>query len=208
MDTLNIIVLISALLLFGSILISSISSRVGAPILLVFLVLGMLAGEDGPGQIQFQDYRLTYVIGTVALAVILLDGGLQTRTEWFRVGLKPALSLATLGVLLTSITTGLFTSWLLDIDLVQGLLVGAIVGSTDAAAVFTLLRGRGINLAQRVEATLEIESGTNDPMAVFLTIILVSALANGESILGWGLLLHFLQQQAKIWLMLSKGVWV
>jgi potassium/hydrogen antiporter len=185
-DYLNTIVLIIALLLFGSILISSVSSRVGAPLLLVFLILVMLAGEDGPGQIQFHNFSVAYIIGTIALAVILLDS--------FRVGLKPALSLATIGVLLTSIITGLFTTWLLDLDLTQGLLIGAIVGSTDAAAVFSLLSGRGINLEQRVGATLEIESGTNDPMAVFLTIILISALTTGESIFGWGIIIHFLQQ--------------
>lgn len=194
LDDLNTVILVSALLLFGSILLSTVSTRAGAPILLVFLVLGMLAGEDGPGGIEFQDYRISYVIGTVALAVILLDGGLRTRTDWFRVGLKPALSLATVGVVLISTLTGLFTSWLLGLDLAQGLLVGAIVGSTDASAVFTLLQGQGLNLAERVGSTLEIESGTNDPMAVFLTVIFVSTLANGESLANWGILLHFLQQ--------------
>ncbi|MEX2353666.1 MAG: potassium/proton antiporter, partial [Gammaproteobacteria bacterium] len=194
MDLLNTIVLIGALLFFVSILISAVSTRVGAPLLLVFLVLGMLAGDEGPGNIQFQDFRLAYVIGTVALAIILLDGGLRTRTESFRVGLKPAVSLATVGVVLTSAIVGVFTSWLLDISLVQGLLVGAIVGSTDAAAVFSLLHGRGINLEQRVGVTLEIESGTNDPMAIFLTIILITALTTGESVFGWLIVVNFLQQ--------------
>jgi len=194
MELLNTLVLIGALLFFVSILISAVSSRIGAPVLLVFLVLGMLAGDEGPGNIEFQNFRLAYIIGTVALAIILLDGGLRTRTESFRVGLKPAISLATVGVVLTSAIVGVFTAWLLDIGLVQGLLVGAIVGSTDAAAVFSLLHGRGINLEQRVGVTLEIESGTNDPMAVFLTIILITALTTGESIFGWLVVISFLQQ--------------
>jgi len=199
MDFLNTVVLVAALLLFGSILLSSVSTRVGAPLLLVFLLVGMLAGEEGPGRIEFDDIRLAYVIGAVALAVILLDGGMRTRTESFRVGLRPALSLATLGVLLTSIITGFFTAWVLDLGLLQGMLVGAIVGSTDAAAVFSLLHGRGINLEQRVGVTLEIESGTNDPMAVFLTIILIAALTTGEPVFGW-------QTGVNIFLQLTVGI--
>jgi cell volume regulation protein A len=194
MDFLNTLVLSAALLLFGSILISAASSRIGAPVLLVFLILGMLAGEEGPGNIRFHDFRLSYVIGTVALAIILLDGGLRTRFETFRVGLWPALSLATLGVIITSAIVGVFTAWLLDLDLLQGLLVGAIVGSTDAAAVFSLLHGRGMNLEQRVGVTLEIESGTNDPMSIFLTIILIAALSSGHSIFEWGSVAYFIQQ--------------
>jgi cell volume regulation protein A len=194
MDFLNTLVLSAALLLFGSILISAASSRIGAPVLLVFLILGMLAGEEGPGNIRFHNFQLAYVIGTVALAIILLDGGLRTRFETFRVGLWPALSLATFGVVITSAIVGVFTAWLLDLNLLQGLLVGAIVGSTDAAAVFSLLHGRGMNLEQRVGVTLEIESGTNDPMAIFLTIILIAALSTGDSIFEWGSVIYFIQQ--------------
>ena len=194
MDFLNTLVLSAALLLFGSILISAASSRIGAPVLLVFLILGMLAGEEGPGNIRFHNFQLAYVIGTVALAIILLDGGLRTRFETFRVGLWPALSLATFGVVITSAIVGVFTAWLLDLDLLQGLLVGAIVGSTDAAAVFSLLHGRGMNLEQRVGVTLEIESGTNDPMAIFLTIILIAALSTGDSIFELGSVIFFIQQ--------------
>lgn len=194
MDFLNTLVLSAALLLFGSILISAASSRIGAPVLLVFLILGMLAGEEGPGNIRFHNFQLAYVIGTVALAIILLDGGLRTRFETFRVGLWPALSLATFGVVITSAIVGVFTAWLLDLNLLQGLLVGAIVGSTDAAAVFSLLHGRDVNLEQRVGVTLEIESGTNDPMAIFLTIILIAALSTGDSIFEWGSVIYFIQQ--------------
>jgi len=186
--------MVGALLLFGSILASVLSARVGAPLLLVFLVLGMLAGEEGFGQIEFDNARLAYVIGTVALAIILLDGGMRTRADTFRVGLYPAVSLATVGVLLTSAAVGLFATWLLDLHWMQGLLLGAIIGSTDAAAVFSLLHAQGMNLKQRVGSTLEIESGSNDPMAIFLTILLIEALSETGTRLGWDIAVYLLQQ--------------
>lgn len=194
MEFLNHMVLIGAVLLFGSILASAASSRLGAPLLLVFLILGMLAGGEGLGGIQFDNVRLAYVIGTVSLAVILLDGGMRTRAETFRVGLYPAVSLATLGVVLTSAIVGLFAAWLLDLRWMQGLLLGAIVGSTDAAAVFSMLHARGMNLKQRVGSTLEIESGSNDPMAVFLTVLLIGGLSQRGTLLDWGIAGDFLQQ--------------
>ena len=194
MEFLNHIVLIGAVLLFASILASAASARLGAPLLLVFLVLGMLAGDEGIGGIQFNNVPLAYVIGTVSLAVILLDGGMRTRAETFRVGLYPAVSLATLGVVVTSATVGLFAAWLMDLDWMQGLLLGAIVGSTDAAAVFSMLHARGMNLKQRVASTLEIESGSNDPMAVFLTVLLIEALSQKGTLLDWWLGVHFIQQ--------------
>lgn len=187
------LIILGGILLLIAILSSTLSARVGVPGLILFMGIGMLAGEDGVGGLVFDRYPLAHAIGTLALVLILFDGGLQTPWRAFRLAWRPAIALSTVGVIITSTLTGLAAAWILGIPVLLGLLLGSIVGSTDAAAVFSILRGRALNLRERIAATLEIESGSNDPMAVLLTLGLVSILV-GEMDPGWNLVGFFLQQ--------------
>jgi potassium/hydrogen antiporter len=163
-------VLVLGVLLLLATVSSKVSARAGVPLIIVFIVIGMLAGSEGPGRVDFNDYDLAHAIGTVALVLILFDGGLQTSLRSLRRAAAPAGILATFGVIITAVVVGLASSWLLDLPLEYGLLLGSIVGSTDAAAMFTALRSSGLQVRPRLASTLEVESGSNDPMAVLLTV--------------------------------------
>ena len=165
-------ILIAAGLIIVAGFTTVLAYRFGAPLLLVFLGLGLLVGEDGLG-IQFDDASLAYLIGSLALAVILFDSGFRTRFASFRAAAIPAVTLATVGVVLTAGLVGLAARFIFGLPWLESLLIGAIISSTDAAAVFFLLRVGGITIRERVRATLEIEFGSNDPMGIFLTIALV-----------------------------------
>ncbi|BBC03646.1 MULTISPECIES: potassium/proton antiporter [Bradyrhizobium] len=181
LDSVSIAILLGAVLVMAGILSSLLALRFGAPLLLVFLLVGMLAGDSGPGRLQFDDVRTTYLVGSVALALILFDGGLKTRFASIRTVLAPSMMLATAGVLLTALITAPVARFVLDLNWTESLLVGAVVASTDAAAVFLLVHTQGLRLRPRVGATLEAESGTNDPFAIFLTLMLVEFISIGQS---------------------------
>lgn len=180
LDAVSLTILLGALLVLVGMLSSLVALRFGAPLLLVFLLVGMLAGEAGPGGLKFDDVETAYMAGSVALALILFDGGLRTRLQNFRSVLVPATLLATVGVLLTALLTAPVAQYTLGIGWTEAILVGAVVASTDAAAVFFLAHARGLRLRPRVGATLEVESGINDPFAVFMTIALVQILLLGD----------------------------
>src|SRR5882762_5771290 len=194
LDSVSIAILLGAVLVMAGILSSLLALRFGAPLLLVFLFIGMFAGDSGPGQIRFDDVRTTYLVGSVALALILFDGGLRTRFQSIRTVLAPSIVLATIGVLLTALITAPVAKYALDLNWTEALLIGAVVASTDAAAVFFLIHAGGLRLRPRVGATLEVESGSNDPFAVLLTIILVEFLTVGDR--SWQHVLAVLAEQA------------
>jgi cell volume regulation protein A len=168
--SIDTILLVGAALILASIAIAKLSDNLGVPALLLFLGIGMLAGAEGPGGIVFSDAGLAQSIGIIALVFILFAGGLDTRWHEVRAVLWQAASLATIGVLMTAGAVGLFAAYVLHLSPMTGLLLGAIVSSTDAAAVFSVLRSRNISLKSNLKPLLELESGSNDPMAVFLTV--------------------------------------
>jgi potassium/hydrogen antiporter len=182
------VLLVGGILVGVGILSTKLSGRIGIPGLVLFLLVGMLAGSEGIGGVAFEDYGLALGIGTAALAIILFDGGLRTSYSAIGRAWKPALVLATVGVLLTALLTGLAAAYLLGLPLLHALLLGSIISSTDAAAVFYILRKQGVRLEERLSATLEVESGSNDPMAVFLTIgfseLILGRMEPGAALLG------------------------
>ncbi len=174
----ELFVFLCSLIIFVSFALMPLARRAGAPFLLIALVIGMLLGEDGPGNIQFSNFAFAFDLGSVALAVILFAGGLETGRSVFRSGGAPASILATLGVLITAAITGLAACLLMHVPWQVGLLLGAAVASTDAAATFLLVQQSGIGLRQRLKDTLLLESGLNDPMAIFLTVSLTTLVAS------------------------------
>jgi cell volume regulation protein A len=193
LDVVSIAILLGSLLVLAGILSSVLAMRFGAPLLLIFLLLGLLAGESGLGGIQFKDVSVAYSVGSLALALILFDGGLRTRLATFRGVLAPAGTLATAGVLVTALLVSPIARLALSVNWTEGLLVGAVIASTDAAAVFFLINSRGLRLRSRISATLEVESGANDPFAIFMTIVLVQILLVGDQ--PWSVLVVELLQE-------------
>jgi len=187
-------ILLSGVLLTLSVLASVVANRSGVPLLLLFLVLGMLAGKEGPGGIPFDDVQSAHLLATLALAIILFDGGLHTPLSTLRAGWRPGIALATVGVLITAGITAAFVMVAFGLSWAQAVLLASVVASTDAAAVFYLLRSKGLHLQERGRASLEVESGVNDPMAVFLTLAMIDVLIAPDHGPGWRIAADFIRQ--------------
>jgi potassium/hydrogen antiporter len=189
-------VLLSAGLLFAGVMASKLSSRLGVPALLLFLGIGMIAGSEGLVGIEFADPEPAMLLGVIALSLIIFDGGLQTDVKKMPNEIRrDGILLATVGVVLTAGLVGVFAVYVLGVDWITGLLLGSIVSSTDAAAVFSVLRARRLGVKSEIRSLLEFESGSNDPTAVFLTMTLV-AISTGEQAVGWMLPLLFVYKLA------------
>lgn len=184
------LILLAAILLFLSILASKTSGRLGVPSLIIFLFIGMLAGVDGIGKIPFNDFDAIQKLGTLALIFILFSGGMDTKMESVAPVIWKGVVLATVGVVITAVVTGIFVWKFTDFTLLECLLLGSIISSTDAAAVFSILRSKNIGLRGRLRPLLELESGSNDPMAYFLTISIIQVM-NNELVGVWNIVLQF-----------------
>ncbi len=215
--TLEAILLFGAFLLTLSVLASTISSSFGVPSLLIFLGIGMLAGSEGPGGVEFDNYRLAFAVGSVCLALILFDGGMRTSWKSVRPILPLGISLSILGTFVTGVATGIFAHFALGLPWFEALLLGAIVSSTDAAAVFSILRAKSLSLKGALKQTLEFEAGSNDPMAIFLTVGVLTfaatqsngAFALGSMLIkqgGLGLALGYAGGRASRWLINHIGI--
>lgn len=187
------IILIGSLLLIASIIASKTSFKLGIPTLILFLAIGMLAGSEGIGGIHFDNPYIAQLLGIIALNFILFSGGMDTRWESVKPILRQGITLSTAGVLITAATIGIFTHLVTDFTLAEGLLLGSIVSSTDAAAVFAILRTRSIGLKGNLRPLLELESGSNDPMAYILTISFIFLITHGDASIA-DLLLQFFKQ--------------
>ncbi len=187
------LLLIGSFLIIVSIIVARLSENLGMPVLLLFLGIGMLAGSEGPGGIYFDNANLAQSVGVIALVFILFAGGLDTKWSDVAPVFRPAAILATLGVFLTALLVGLFAFFVLKLSLTTSLLLGAVVSSTDAAAVFAVLRSKKISLRGQLKPLLELESGSNDPMAVLLTIGIIQVVVNPETTFGSILFLFALQ---------------
>ena len=184
------IILIGSLLLLASLLASKTSHKLGIPTLILFLAIGMLAGSEGFGGIEFDDPGIAQLMGIVALNIILFSGGMDTRWESVKPILWRGVSLSTIGIIITAATIGLFVHLITDLTILEGLLLGSIVSSTDAAAVFSILRTRSIGLKGTLRPTLELESGSNDPMAYILTISFIELITSVDASIA-GLIVKF-----------------
>ncbi|MES2430812.1 MAG: potassium/proton antiporter [Bacteroidota bacterium] len=187
------ILLIGSLLLLMSVIAGKTTNRLGVPTLILFLIIGVLAGSEGIGGIHFDNAGMAQFIGITALNFILFSGGLDTDWHSIKPILWRGISLSTLGVFVTAISVGVFVHYVFDFTIWEGLLLGAIVSATDAAAVFSILRNKGVALKGHLRPTLELESGSNDPMAYFLTITLTAIVASGNASAG-ELLVSFLKE--------------
>ncbi len=208
MYSIDTLLLVFSVLIILSIFIARISNNLGIPVLLLFLGVGMLAGSEGPGGIYFDDPRLAQNIGIVSLVFILFSGGLSTHWKVVRPVLWPSLSLATVGVVLTAASVALFTHFIFKQSFAISFLLGSIVASTDAAAVFSIIGARKLKIKGKITPLLELESGSNDPMAVFLTISFIEIIQSGE-ISYLSLAINFVKEMGiglLLGLLLGKGI--